>query len=387
VPRITPSSPEAPNPPASSRNTPAIRDEQALLRVVPLLLLWYRRHARDLPWRHTTDPYAIWISEVMLQQTRVETVRPFWLRWLKRLPTLDSLARARPDTILKLWEGLGYYRRARDLQAAARVIQRQHQSRFPRDLDSLLQLPGIGPYTAGAICSIAFNQPTPILDGNVIRVLTRLRGIQTNPRQPQVQTRLWLIADALVRRAARLQRGGQRACADLNQALMELGATLCLPRAPRCDLCPLRSECVARINASTHRIPALPGRSEPIERRVAVLTLRRGGRFLVRRRPSGSVNGRLWEFPSVPLDGNASPDWDQTLATCGGSWSAGPDPWLTLDHSITRYRFRIQVHRAESSNGNRHPSTAERWCTAQELDRLPMSAAHRKIARRLIETP
>jgi A/G-specific adenine glycosylase len=375
-----------PSPPARAPSSSTRADAEAVARVVPSLLRWYACHARDLPWRRTTDPYGIWISEVMLQQTRVETVRSFWERWTKRLPTLDALARARPDTVLKLWEGLGYYRRARDLQAAARAIQRDHQGRFPRVREELLQLPGIGPYTAGAICSIAYNQPTPVLDGNVIRVLTRLRGIRTDPRGHDIQKRLWSMAEVMVRHAGSVQRSGQRSCGNLNQALMELGATVCLPRAPRCELCPIRSKCAARAQAATHRIPALPLRLKPIERRVAVLTVNCGGRFLVQRRPAGTVNSRLWEFPSFPLDGDSAPEWTQALRALGISCSERSDPWLTLQHSITRYRFLIQVHRAEAE---RHPCSdraAERWCTPSELDGLPMSAAHRKIVRNLVRT-
>jgi A/G-specific adenine glycosylase len=147
-------------------------------RLVPLLLAWYGVHARDLPWRRTTDPYAIWISEIMLQQTQVATVIPYWTRWMRALPTVQALARARPERVLKLWEGLGYYRRARNLQAAARLIRDRHAGMFPESQEAILELPGIGRYTAGAIGSIAFNLPTPILDGNIVRVLTRLHGIR-----------------------------------------------------------------------------------------------------------------------------------------------------------------------------------------------------------------
>src|SRR5690242_5839287 len=172
-------------------------------QLVPLLLAWFAQNARDLPWRRTRDPYAIWVSEIMLQQTQVKTVIPFWERWMKRLPTIKSLGRARSQTIHKLWEGLGYYTRVRNIQKAARVILREHGGRFPTEYENVLALPGIGRYTAGAICSIAFNQPTPILDGNVIRVLTRLFGIGGDPKEKEINQLLWQKAEALVAEAGR----------------------------------------------------------------------------------------------------------------------------------------------------------------------------------------
>ncbi len=166
------------------------------------LLAWFLRNARDLPWRRTSDPYAIWVSEIMLQQTQVKTVMPYWKRWMRALPNLSALARAKPERLHKLWEGLGYYTRVRNLQRAAQCIREEHDGKFPRDFDDVLALPGVGPYTAGAICSIAFNQPKPILDGNVIRVLARLYGIAGNPRERKTNSRLWRIAEELVLQAA-----------------------------------------------------------------------------------------------------------------------------------------------------------------------------------------
>jgi len=172
-------------------------------RLVPLLLDWFARNARDLPWRRTRDPYAIWVSEIMLQQTQVNTVVPYWERWMRELPTVDALAKASSRKIHKLWEGLGYYTRVRNLQKAARLILKRHRGRFPEKFEEVLALPGIGRYTAGAICSIAFNQPHPVLDGNVIRVLTRLFGIAENPRSKETNARLWQIAQDLVTHASR----------------------------------------------------------------------------------------------------------------------------------------------------------------------------------------
>src|ERR1017187_4709307 len=170
-------------------------------RLVPAFLDWFAQNARDLPWRRTRDPYAIWVSEIMLQQTQVKTVIPYWKRWMQELPTVKAATDASPDKIHKLWEGLGYYTRVRNLQKAARQIVEKHDGKFPDNFDDVLALPGIGRYTAGAICSIAFNQPTPILDGNVIRVLTRVFGIAKNPREKKTNAKLWQLAEELVGRA------------------------------------------------------------------------------------------------------------------------------------------------------------------------------------------
>ena len=167
-------------------------------RLVPLLLAWFSQNARDLPWRRTRDPYAIWVSEIMLQQTQVKTVLPYWNRWMRELPTIRSLANASPERIHKLWEGLGYYTRVRNMQRAARVIVEKRGGRFPEKFDDVLALPGVGRYTAGAICSIAFNQPAAALDGNVIRVLTRIFGVSNSPREKQTNALLWQLAESLV---------------------------------------------------------------------------------------------------------------------------------------------------------------------------------------------
>ena len=198
----------APSPPRPGRGIKGeVSTPHSALRtphlIVPLLLAWFTTAARDLPWRRTRDPYAIWVSEIMLQQTQVKTVMPYWERWMRQLPTIKSLARAKPAKIHKLWEGLGYYTRVRNMQKAAQQIIAEHDGQFPQTFDAILALSGIGPYTAGAIASIAFNQPTPILDGNVIRVLTRLHGISKDPREKKTNALLWNFAEELVQHATR----------------------------------------------------------------------------------------------------------------------------------------------------------------------------------------
>jgi len=219
---------------------------------VPRLLKWYAAHARDLPWRRTRDPYLIAVAEIMLQQTQVKTVIPFWERWQRELPTVEAAAKAPSAKIHKLWEGLGYYTRVRNLQKAAQLIVGRHAGKFPENFADILALPGIGRYTAGAICSIAFNQPAPILDGNVIRVLTRIFGIAGNPKEKTTGKLLWQIAEELVCRAKNAKDAKDKnpspasrssrdpnSCSHLNQSLMELGALICTPRNSQCLICPV----------------------------------------------------------------------------------------------------------------------------------------------------
>jgi len=200
------------------------------------LLAWYRRHRRAMPWRGTRDPYRIWVSEVMLQQTQVATARPFYQRFIARFPTLAALGRAHESSVLAAWAGLGYYRRARHLHEAARVVAREHAGRVPDDPEAFGGLPGVGRYTTGAVLSIAFDRPLPALDGNVARVLSRLFALPATVREPRGARALWALAEALV---------PARGAGDWNQAVMELGATVCLPRAPRCEACPVRTMCLA----------------------------------------------------------------------------------------------------------------------------------------------
>ena len=235
--------------------------------IVSPLLKWFGGNARDLPWRRTRDPYAIWISEIMLQQTQVKTVIPYWQRWMVQLPNVASLAAANEDTVIKLWEGLGYYSRARNLQRAAKRICDELGGRFPRDLAGVLALPGVGRYTGGAICSIAYNQPKPIVDGNVARVLTRLLGIEESPRDKPVTDYLWSVADELVEHAVTLQKPRQRNASAFNQAIMELGALVCTPRNPLCDDCLLKGRCTARKENKVETIPALAKRAAATKRR------------------------------------------------------------------------------------------------------------------------
>jgi len=356
--------------------------EWKIAAIVSRLLEWYPENARDLPWRRTTDPYCVFVSEIMLQQTQVKTVVPYWQRWMRRLPDVRALARARPDTVLKLWEGLGYYLRARNLHKAARIIIDRHAGRFPEKFDDLLALPGIGRYTAGAVCSIAFNQPTPVLDGNVIRVLTRLWGIAENPRRNKTNARLWKFAQDLVLAAAHREQPGERNCAHFNQSLMELGAVICSPRLPKCPLCPVRKQCVAGRENRTDEIPNLGQAHASTRRRFAAFVVERKGRFLVRRRPAGVVNALLWEFPNIELDAGP-PSTRQLAEGLFDSCPIGIAPLFQVRHTITRFRITMDVFRAEFGKALSRTPENGRWCSLSELRRLAFPSAHKTILQKL----
>jgi A/G-specific adenine glycosylase len=341
---------------------------------------WFATNARPLPWRQTHDPYAIWISEIMLQQTQVKTVIPYWERWMRALPDIAALASAPQDKVLKLWEGLGYYTRARNLQKAAQIIDAAHGGKFPEDFEAILALPGIGRYTAGAIASIAFNQPVPILDGNVMRVLCRLYRIRDNPREKAANVKLWHLAGNLVAAAAGQKKFAGQACSFLNQSLMELGATVCTPREPQCHGCPVKNYCGAFATGETATLPNLGARPVTTPRNFVAVVLENQKRFLVRQRPAGVVNAHLWEFPNFELHADQA---NAPLIKKGLGVDVGAlKPLTTIRHSITRYRMELRVYRAKLRKGSSVPE-AWRWVTREELSALAFSSAHRKVAQTL----
>ena len=358
-----------------------------LVTIVEQLVGWFDRNARDLPWRKTLDPYAVWVSEIMLQQTQVQTVIPYWTRWMERLSRIHDLAEAPPELVLKLWEGLGYYSRARNLQRAARQLVEEHGGRFPREAAALLALPGIGRYTAGAIASIALDQPEPILDGNILRVLTRLAALEGDPRKEPLNRRLWETAASLVQAAHSAHALGDRRCSRLNQSLMELGATVCTPGArPDCARCPVSQACEARRHGCQERFPELAPRVPITPRFFATAILVHEGRHLLTLREDTGVNQGFWEFPNWETPASASPEMvlGERLGIPRDAWSTLPD----LRHHITRYRMVQRVRLAHAS-----PSPAAMagaagrgswlWATQAELESLPLTSAHRKLALRL----
>ena len=258
-------------------------------RIAPLLLAWYDLHARTLPWRGIHDPYRTWVSETMLQQTRVETVLGYYERFLQRFPTVADLAAAPEDDVLKRWEGLGYYSRARNLHKGAKQVMADFGGVIPSDAEALRKISGVGPYTAGAIASIAFDQPVPAVDGNVIRVVSRLKGIRENVGVPSVRRALEGEAAALVP----ADRPG-----DFNQAVMDLGATICTPGTPACEKCPLQSECDAFAAGDAEELPVLPRKNPPKVLDYDVCLIFSGNRVLMRQRTEAMLRG-LWVFPMM----------------------------------------------------------------------------------------
>ena len=358
-------------------------------KLVTALLDWFAANARDLPWRRTRDPYAIWVSEIMLQQTQVKTVIPFWNRWMIELPTIEAAAKAPSAKIHKLWEGLGYYTRVRNLQKAAQVIVENHGGKFPETFAEVLALPGIGRYTAGAICSIAFNQPTPIVDGNVIRVLTRVFGIAENPKEKITNAWLWQLAEELVSHAKTQRRKENKnslrafaplrdvgLCSHLNQSLMELGALVCTPRNPQCLLCPVKKLCVAFAENRTEELPNLGKRDAATARSFLAFTIEHKGKFLVRQRPAGVVNAHLWEFPNLEISGNQT-----AAAAFQAEFGLVPEklsPLVTVKHSITRYRITLSAFAISVSTLPKQVVGA--WKSPAQLQLLAFSSAHKKLA-------
>jgi A/G-specific adenine glycosylase len=328
------------------------------------LIAWYRRARRDLPWRRTRDPYRVWISETMLQQTRVDTVIPYYERFVARFPDVRALASADLDSVLGAWAGLGYYSRARNLARAAGLVVREHGGELPRDEAALRALPGVGRYTAGAIRSIAYREPAPIVDGNVTRVLARLRGSKA-----PADTELWRDAEALAR--------GPRP--DLaNQALMELGALVCTPRAPRCARCPVASACAARASGDPERFPAPRARGAPRAVRALAGVLRsRSGAVLLVRRPARGLLGGLFELPTV--DG----DDPRALVACvlrrTGVRVRAVESLGAVHHGFTHRALTLGLVRLERSGGRlRSRDSGARWCAPGALDSVPLSTLARK---------
>jgi A/G-specific adenine glycosylase len=342
-------------------------------RVRRELLAWYRAERRDLPWRRTRDPYAIWISETMLQQTRVETVIPYYERFLARFPDVQALADAEPDELMRHWAGLGYYSRARNLHAAAKTVAERHQGQLPEDVEGLHALKGIGRYTAGAVASIAFDRPEPIVDGNVARVICRLLEIRGDVRGPEVQRQLWDTA-------AELAKGPSPG--DLNQALMELGALVCTPRAPRCGACPLARGCAGYAAGDPETLPFKSPSNKPRRVEAVAAWITRGPRVLLVRRPPEGLLGGLWELPGddlakgEPLAAGLSRAMQQRV----GLQLAGVRRVGEVRHVFTHRVLKLHVFRAQAGAGRVRRSVfdAHRWVSPRTLGALPLSAVAKK---------
>jgi A/G-specific adenine glycosylase len=338
------------------------------------LLRWYDANRRDLPWRRSVDPYAIWISEAMLQQTRVETVIPYWERFLETFPDVESLARADLDDVYSVWTGLGYYSRARNLKAAAESIVADHGGRLPTTAAGLRGLKGIGRYTAGAVASIAFDREEPLVDGNVVRVFARLFGIRRDSASKPVVEDLWRIAAELVR--------GPRP-GDLNQALMELGATVCTPRKPDCPRCPVRRACDARARGDAESLPIKTKKQKPRPMRAVAAWIERNGKILCVRRPEKGLMAGLWELPGgeIAMDEEGKDRLPDILLEVVGLQIRDPRSVGHVEHVFTHRRLDLEVFRCRAVKGarvQRGPFVAHRWLAPAMLLDLAHAGSTRK---------
>ncbi len=338
------------------------------------LIKWFEANARDLPWRRRRTPYRVWLSEMMLQQTQVDTVIPYFKRFVARFPTVLALADAPLDEVLKLWEGLGYYARARNLHRAAQVVSHELGGRFPRTVEGLLRLPGVGRYSAGAIASLAFGVDAPILDGNVARVLCRVYAIERDPREARTRAALWSLAGSL------LPKGR---AAQFNEALMELGATVCAPRAPKCDVCPIAALCEARRQGIQDRLPIRRAPKVTPHYDVTAAVIRKNGRVLIAQRPPEGMLGGLWEFPG----GKRKPG--ESLKECLRREIREElrleievdEPITAVKHAYTHFRITLHAFACRVRSGRPQAiGVADfKWVRMSELDRYAFAVTDRKI--------
>ncbi|MFN7016379.1 MAG: A/G-specific adenine glycosylase [Fimbriimonadales bacterium] len=353
-------------------------DAEWVTAVRRALLEWFEAHKRPTPWRENPDPYRVWVSEVMLQQTQTATVIPYFERFIKRFPDVWALADAPLEEVLRYWEGLGYYARARNLHRAAQIVA-QNGGQLPSTVDRLRELPGVGAYTAGAIASIAFGQPTPVVDGNVTRVLARLLWLKGDLKTAAAQKQLWRIGAQLIDP----QRPG-----EFNQALMELGSMVCTPAQPRCGACPICHLCAAYQRGQPTAVPE-PSRRLPTRQVVDVSALiEREGRFLLAQRPTEGLWGGLWEFPRATRVGRESLVTIALRAAHQVGIQAEPLCVLTtVRHTVTYSRIQLYGYLCawRSGEAGHGAYVAWEWVAPDALERYPLSAPQRRLAKALRE--
>jgi len=339
------------------------------------ILCWYAFNKRDLPWRHTKNPYFIWVSEVMLQQTQVDTVIPYYQRFLSKFPTIEALAKASLQEVLKVWENMGYYGRARHLHTAAREIVNHRDSKIPRTWDELMRLPGIGAYTASAILSFAFDQRFPTVDGNARRVLCRLLSIQGQIGQSRTQRKIHELAVRMI---------PQEDPASFNHGIMELGATICKPRGPTCNICPLQDLCMAFKKGLQEQLPARKKRRPlPHKDGTAAIISDKRGRLLIVQRPNNGLLGGLWKFPGG-LKGpqeTLQQGLQRSVLEELGIRIRVKEAVTSMDHAYTHFRITLHAFRCVTRNGKPTAMGCERyrWLRLDKLNALPFSKADRKV--------
>lgn len=356
-------------------------------RVSTLLLRWYKKHARTLPWRGHPDAYAVWVSEIMLQQTRVEAVIPYFERWMKRFPTVLDLATASEQEVLTLWERLGYYSRARSLHKAARLIVDEYAGRLPRSVDALRKLPGIGRYTAAAIASMAFGADEPTLDGNIRRVYARLFNVGIPADSTEGEKLLWGLA------AENLPKGR---AGDYNQALMDLGAMICLPKNPRCETCPLKKDCKSRALGVQEERPVLKPKAEvPHHIHAAAVVVGRIGNppkpaTLLNQRPPTGLLANLWEFPNGRVTGDPARALTKAIKSGYRLEVRAGEALGVFHHAYSHFRVAVHAFFAEISEkkNQRNPRNLRmkeslKWVKLSELEDYPMGKVDRQIAQKI----
>ncbi len=341
-------------------------------RFASRLLKWYKENRRALPWRDQADPYAVWVSEIMLQQTRVEAVIPYYLRWMERFPTLKALTKATEHEVLSMWEGLGYYARARNLRRAAQVVQERLAGELPRTAEELRKLPGIGRYTAGAIASIAFGCDEPALDGNIRRVLARVFDVREPADTVRGMNLLWKIA------GEQLPKGR---AGDYNQALMDLGATICVPGEPRCPICPLNALCESRKRGVQAKRPVMSAKKHVPRHMLAAAVVFRRGRVLLAQRPSPGLLAGMWEFPNVRVDHSGRRFAGRLRRAYGIAVKCGQSLGV-LQHSYSHFHAEVHVFRCTPLIVPEAGTL--RWVRVGELADFPMGRIDRQIARKLV---
>jgi A/G-specific adenine glycosylase len=338
------------------------------------LLEWFEHHQREMPWRDNPHPYHVWLSEVMLQQTQVETVIPYFQRFIQAFPDVQALAAADQQMVLKLWEGLGYYSRARNLHKAAQVVVDQYGGELPRDIRELHKIPGFGPYTVAAVSSIAFGLPVPVVDGNVLRVFCRFWGIEIDIRQPRARVELQSRLEPFV---------SPGSPAAFNQAIMELGALVCRPRSPRCGGCPLAADCVAYQEGRTAELPVKSKRKPVPHHQIAVGIIWKDGKILIGRRRQDRMLGGLWEFPGgkQKLGESLAETVYREVAEETGLQVRVDHPYCKVNHAYTHFKITLTAFCCEWTTGDAKPLTTDELCWAglRELDAYPFPKANTKV--------
>jgi A/G-specific adenine glycosylase len=348
---------------------------------VSILLAWFAEHQRPLPWRDGCQPYQVWIAEIMGQQTQMERVVACLRRWLEQFPDVPALAAASEQEVFKAWEGLGYYSRVRNIRRTAAILMNEHNGRLPQDEAALLALPGIGPYTAAAICSIAFNQPVPLVDANVERVLCRFEDIAEPPKQSATKKRLLQLCAGL------LPADDAR---NFNQALMELGALVCLPRNPACDQCPVRDGCRARAAGTVSQRPVAIKKPDKVDIIMACGIIAHQGKLYIQQRQADDVWGGLWEFPGGRLEQGESPAEAarREIAEETEFQVAELRPFASVSHCYSKYRVKLHAFSCRLAEGQQpqptlHAADQFCWVSREELDSYAFSSGCRKLISRM----